>query len=294
MFYRRKILLSLLQLFDNNLEKLRLQKLLLLFSRIQQNPEYHFIPYKFGCFSFQANSDLKSLTKYGQVINEENNWIKIDKENYLSSLKDFDRKALLAVKMQHNDKSQTDLIKYTYIKFPFYAINSTIAEKILNKDEFDTISHARPTNFSTYLFTIGYEGISVEEYINKLIINDVKVLCDVRKNPLSMKYGFSKSQLKTICNSINIEYIHFPELGIDSDKRRELNCQNDYNLLFEHYRSKILPQAIDIQKYLLDLLKNKQRIALTCFESNIDQCHRKYLAEALIKLSNDSYKIKHI
>jgi len=52
------------------------------------------------------------------------------------------------------------------------------------------------------LFTIGYEGISLEEYFNRLIKNDVKVLVDVRNNPLSMKFGFSKTQLKRFCEKL--------------------------------------------------------------------------------------------
>ena len=43
MFYRRKVILSLLQLFDGQLEKIRLQKLLFLFTKQQQKAEYNFI-----------------------------------------------------------------------------------------------------------------------------------------------------------------------------------------------------------------------------------------------------------
>ena len=61
MYYRRKILLSLLEVFDNELEKIRLQKLLLLFTQKQDTPAYDFVPYKFGCFSFHANADLHTM-----------------------------------------------------------------------------------------------------------------------------------------------------------------------------------------------------------------------------------------
>lgn len=55
----------------------------------------------------------------------------------------------------------------------------------------------------------------LEQYLNKLIENDVKVLCDVRRNPISMKFGFSKHQLIKACNGVGIEYKHIPEVGID-------------------------------------------------------------------------------
>ena len=69
MLYRRKIILSLLQLFEGELEKIRLQKLLFLFTQQQAKAEYDFVPYKYGCFSYSANADLTTsfnTSKYGQ------------------------------------------------------------------------------------------------------------------------------------------------------------------------------------------------------------------------------------
>ena len=94
MYYRRKILLSILQVFDNKLEKIRLQKLLLLYTKKQSIPAYQFVPYKYGCFSFQANADLSTLAKYGQVTDDGNHWNKSDTANYIQELKDPDRKLL--------------------------------------------------------------------------------------------------------------------------------------------------------------------------------------------------------
>jgi len=42
-FYRRKILLALLQIFDNKLDKIRLQKLLFLFSQKQEKPNHNYL-----------------------------------------------------------------------------------------------------------------------------------------------------------------------------------------------------------------------------------------------------------
>src|SRR5699024_7938710 len=128
----------------------------------------------------------------------------------------------------------------------------------------------------------------------RLIKNDVKVLVDVRKNPLSMKYGFSKTRLKRYCNSVNIEYIHFPQVGINSQKRQELNNQKDYDALFSDYSQNQLPTSLDTQKYILNILLKNKRIALTCFEANICQCHRKPLAEALKSNPKYNFPIQHI
>ena len=294
MYYRRKILLALLEAFDNRLEKISLQKLLLLVTKEQLKPDFYFIPYKYGCFSFQANTDLSTMTKYNQVRVEDNCWIKTDNVKYLITLKERDQQAIRYIKLQYGDKNADELIKYTYIKYPYFAVNSSIAEERLSQEEYQRVLDARPKSNGTILYTIGYEGVSLEEYLNKLILNDIKVLCDVRKNSVSMKYGFSKSQLKKACEGIGIGYIHIPELGIDSDKRQSLNLQVDYDKLFEIYRSEILTQTFGVQIKLLNLLKEKERIALTCFEANINQCHRKHLADAIVRLSGFDYQLKHI
>jgi uncharacterized protein (DUF488 family) len=46
--------------------------------------------------------------------------------------------------------------------------------------------------------------------------------------------------------------------------------------------------------YIFDLLKHGKRIALTCFEANVNQCHRKHLAEAISFLPEFNYELKHI
>ena len=134
----------------------------------------------------------------------------------------------------------------------------------------------------------------IGHYGQTLIKNGVRVLCDVRRNPFSMKYGFSKTQLLNACNGVNIEYIHFPEVGIGSDMRQELNNQNDYDNLFSIYKGTTLKNTLERQIEILTLLKNKKRIALTCFEADINQCHRKHLAESISGLKDFVYEIKHI
>lgn len=294
MYYRRKIILSLLEAFDNKLDKISLQKLLLLVSKQQQKPDYHFVPYKFGCFSFQANADLNTMIGYNQVKAEDNCWIKTDTDSYLQGLKESDRQIVRYTKLQHGGKSADELIKYTYIKYPYFAINSIVAKDKLSDTEYQKVINARPKSDSPMLFTIGYEGISLEEYLNRLIVNDVKILCDVRRNAISMKYGFSGPQLKKACEGVGIGYIHIPELGIDSDKRQKLENQADYDRLFALYCSNMLPKTIEKQEQVLALVKEKGRVALTCFEANINQCHRRHLAEAVTKLPGFAFQLKHI
>lgn len=294
MFYRRKVILALLQIFEREIDKISLQKLLFLFTKHQAKPEYDFIPYKYGCYSYSAHADLTAMANKGILTDLEKSYKRNDTTNYFNTLKEADKKLMLYVKEQYGKMNADALMKHTYLNFPYWAINSVKAKEILTPQQYEKVNNSRPTNNETILFTIGYEGISLEEYLNRLLRNDVKVLVDVRNNPLSMKYGFSKSQLQRYCNSLGIEYVHFPEVGIQSEQRQELNTQADYDKLFAAYRKNNLTKTTASQERILNLLKEKKRIALTCFEANICQCHRKHLAEAIENLPNFEYEVKHI
>ena len=294
MFYRRKIILALLQLFEGELEKIRLQKLLFLFTQRQEKAEYDFIPYKFGCFSYSANADLTTMASKGMLTETDSHFKSNEKTDYLKAIKEVDKKQLQEIKMLYGKMTTNALMKHTYINFPYWATKSIKAESVLTSDEFEKVNKSKPKSNKTVLFTIGYEGISLEEYLNRLLKNDVKILVDVRNNPLSMKYGFSKSQLKRYCENLGIQYMHFPEVGIQAEQRQELNTQTDYDKLFAVYRKSNLTKTVPTQTVILNLLKQHKRIALTCFEANICQCHRKHLAEAIETLPNFDYEVKHI
>ena len=71
-YYRRKIILALLQKFNGELLSTPLQKYLFLLTRLQKEKAFDFIPYKYGCYSLQANQDLMVLEKMGYIIREQN------------------------------------------------------------------------------------------------------------------------------------------------------------------------------------------------------------------------------
>lgn len=299
LYYRRKIILALLELFDGKLTAKQLQKLLFLFTRKQENKAYDFVPYYYGCFSFQANQDIITLGNNGKLSLTETctgRFIELTEKNthYLQALDLFDQQIMHEIKTDFGSMTQNQLIRYTYIKYPFYAINSKIATSILTPDEIDIINRQKRIIEGKQLFTIGYESITLESYLKQLIINDIHVLCDVRKNAFSQKYGFSKAQLKKACDCLGIMYVHIPELGIQSDKRKQLNSQKDYDLLFDEYEKTTLKQNKAALMEIIKLIEQYNRVALTCFEKNPMQCHRSRVAKALLSISDGEFKFKAI
>lgn len=144
------------------------------------------------------------------------------------------------------------------------------------------------------LYTIGYEWLNLEQYLNQLQKYNIKYLCDVRRNPYSQKYGFSKNELCYALSLINIKYIHIPELGISSSMRSELTSDSDYRSLLKLYETDILPQQERSIILLNNLINEYKQIAITCFESNISHCHRSKIASLLQKAPNKDYTVKHI
>lgn len=286
--------MALIELLGGEVEKLRFQKLLFLYAMRKRNPEYDFVPYKFGCYSYSAKADMDAMVKREIISESENIYTKKDTTDYIESLKPNDKALLKNIVTDYGKMSNSSLIKHTYLNFPFYAIRSTIAKDVMPGKLYERVEKEIPKEESSILFTIGYEGISLEMYFQKLLRNNVKLLVDVRRNALSMKFGFSKTRLRRYCNSLGIEYIHIPEVGIHSDKRQTLETQADYDRLFESYQETTLTETTKEQERILNLLKKYKRIALTCFEADSCQCHRTHLANAIKESPDFIYELKHL
>ena len=94
-------------------------------------------------------------------------------------------------------------------------------------------------------FTIGYQGRTVGDYLGMLSRAQVTVLCDVRRNAISRKRGFSKRALAGACEQIDIRYEHLPDLGIGAERRRLVRTDRDRQLLLAEYlRVDLAPQAL--------------------------------------------------
>lgn len=281
-FNRQKFLIVFIKYAGGQLTKMDFQKLLFLYHRTSHTAYYDFVPYHYGCYSFRAFSDLEILQNQGWItIGEREIKLTIKEEihfekniNNLSALKGF-------MADYHNVRGD-ELIKKIYKSYPYYAIHSKISRRVLDEDDLQVIQKERQSYLDTSptLFTIGYEGISFETYVNLLIQNNVCLLCDVRNNPLSRKFGFSKNMLSSVLPKIGIDYIHIPELGIVSSKRNHLEGVNDYKILFDEYLETLSEKKVYLEQ-IIKLLKKYSRISLTCFEKEIKNCHRYYLSRFL-------------
>lgn len=289
--YRQKTLLGLLKAFKGHLPRRDFQKYLFLFSQeFEKQPSFEFVPYKFGCFSFQSYADKRRLVEIGALIDDEN-W-RLSKNFDEGDL--FDDEAFDRFYKKYSALKGDKLVQDVYRRYPYYAIKSEIASRLMDSQEIASIAAALPKDSKPCLFTIGYEGSSFEGYLNRLIKNNVIALVDVRRNPLSRKYGFSKKTLSETVQKLGIEYIHIPELGISSDQRQELNTQADYDRLFASYEKNELKKNKAAVNQLFEIIKDRKRVAITCFEAHVCMCHRSRVAKALQQIPDWQYDISHI
>ncbi len=130
------------------------------------------------------------------------------------------------------------------------------------------------------IFTIGYEGATVDELIATLQGAGVRRLIDVRALPLSRRPGFSKSPLGASLGEAGIEYRHLKALGTPK-AGRDAAKKGDVATLEAVYAGQLeLPEAQAQAAQMLELAAEKPS-ALLCFEREPGHCHRTLLLAAV-------------
>jgi uncharacterized protein (DUF488 family) len=127
------------------------------------------------------------------------------------------------------------------------------------------------------LFTIGYEGRSVDDLVSSLRRNRVAILVDVRENAISRKAGFGKRQLAEAIERAGIEYRHEPLLG-NPKANREGFRSGALAAAKRRYLKHLNNGSRSAFEELLELAM-ASRVALLCFERDEVQCHRACLVE---------------
>lgn len=141
------------------------------------------------------------------------------------------------------------------------------------------------------VYTVGYEGRTVDGLLDHLLRSGIRRLVDVRKNAASRKYGFAGKTIAKLCADVDIEYTHVPTLGIPGTLRVDLDSNEAYQRLFDRYEREILPGVTAGVEQVADLCREKPS-ALMCFEASSKKCHRGRLAPHVAKASD--LEVKHL
>ncbi len=270
-----RIILTLLLTESTLITKLKLVKLLFLLNREGIDGAYDFLPYKYGPFSFQLYRDLAKLAQDGWIFDDSLQISPGKKGEALletRKLPTLTRDKLLDIYSLYGRFSEDALIKTVYAKYPEFTFKSQL-KKIA----------ASVPKAPLSIYTIGYEGASIDSFLNVLLQRGIDRLIDVRSNPISRKWGFAKSTLSGLCEKTGIEYVHIPELGITSDRREGLATKDDYRTLLDEYERQYLPILEGKIRDAL-LLIGAAPSALVCMEADVQMCHRGRLANKMAKM----------
>ena len=130
------------------------------------------------------------------------------------------------------------------------------------------------------IFTIGYEGTTVPEFIAALKRAGVRRVIDVRALPLSRRPGFSKTALSGALNEAGMEYVHLKALGTPSDGRAAARAGRHADMARIYAGQLELPEAIAQGAQMLALAR-EEPTALLCMEREPAHCHRTLLLNAV-------------
>jgi uncharacterized protein (DUF488 family) len=133
---------------------------------------------------------------------------------------------------------------------------------------------------SQSIYTIGYEGVSINAVLKSLQEMEIDMLMDIRAVPQSRKPGFSKSKLGQFLVENEIEYIHLRGLGTPPEGREAARKKKKVEL------DRIYGQHLKTQDAKTDLktaldLSQKKKCCLLCYEHSPACCHRLIVAEKI-------------
>lgn len=273
MLYRQRALLALLDLAGGKATHTEVTKWAFLLREEMPcrggSSFYQFVPYKFGPYSFCLFQEIAALIRDGYLTEAEHAWVLTAAGVAASKAADSSVRADAArVVRAHRGKSRNALIDYVYERFPAFTVNSEIRKL-----------ESRPVA-SCAVYTAGYEGLLVDGFLNGLIRAGIARLIDVRNNPVSRRYGFHKTTLERLCRKLGVDYVHFPELGIASGQRQDLDAPGARQTLLEAYARTTLPAQRDAIERVGELIRQEPSV-LVCMEACHSQCHRSRLATAV-------------
>jgi uncharacterized protein (DUF488 family) len=140
------------------------------------------------------------------------------------------------------------------------------------------------------LFTIGYEGLSIDAFVARLQSAGVRAVIDVRELPLSRKPGFSKRRFAETLHRAGFVYAHQRALGCPKPIRKQYKADGDwdaYTKAFSRYLAGQDKAVADLAAYA-----NDTSSCLVCFEADFNRCHRHIVARAAAQVGH--LRVSHL
>ncbi|MGC9010328.1 MAG: DUF488 family protein [Sulfolobales archaeon] len=134
---------------------------------------------------------------------------------------------------------------------------------------------------SHVIYTIGYSGLEIDEFIDLLRSLGIELVIDVRRFPRSRIKGFTKDDLENRLREVNIEYQWIGELGALGIRYfSKINCHESPT--FNSYVNYLIYDE-KAHKAIIELLRlvQEKKSLILCREKNPRYCHRQFIADFL-------------
>jgi len=143
-----------------------------------------------------------------------------------------------------------------------------------------------------HLYTIGYEGRTIKDFITALEDKKIRVLVDVRDYPFSRKPDFRQTRLSQVLENNGIHYLHYKSLGAPKPIRTKFKETGNLETFTKEYSAHLAEQDTELWELYSTALDDTS--CILCFEKDAHLCHRSILGEKLGKLNGHKVAIEHI
>ncbi|MBI4416428.1 MAG: DUF488 domain-containing protein [Euryarchaeota archaeon] len=120
----------------------------------------------------------------------------------------------------------------------------------------------------TRVWTVGHSTRSALDFLALLREHEIEVLADIRRFPTSRWEQFKQPNLKAHLASGGIEYVHLAQLG---------------GYRTGGYEAFVGTREFEAGIERLLALAATRRVAIMCAEAVFFRCHRRFVAEALVR-----------
>lgn len=130
------------------------------------------------------------------------------------------------------------------------------------------------------IFSVGYEGTSLDDLVARLRAAEAAVVVDVRRTPASRKPGFSRRRLSEALEAVGIEYSSERDLGNPPENRDAFRRGDP--VAVRRMRALVAgPGAEALDRVVARA--SGERVALLCVCADHAACHRRVVAEMAVE-----------
>ena len=274
---RKNVLLRFVQKAGGSIERLRLVKLMFLYSSandVANSLKYDFVPYRQGPFSFAMYRDLTALVESGLALESDDTHFALTDEGcrQANEARSSVIRHVDELHAQWLGRSTDELINHVYAIDPWFTRRSDRAGGIFKRE-------MPVANLAVY--SVGYQQLSIDAFLNLLLKTGIKTLADIRDVPMSRTYGFHARTLANTCKNVGIEYHLERSLGVPKPVREKFWLSGDYSEFERNYNEILLANSDSVLR-VADTVK-RVPTAVMCLERNVGACHRKLLAKKLVE-----------